>query len=56
MATAALTSAAIGTVTGRGLPLAGQAAGNWPPERELDPGQIRADTGRRQRAAKTASG
>ena len=62
MATAALTTAAIGTVTGGGLPLAGAGCrwrgrrrGNWSPERELDTGQIRADTGRRQRAAKTAS-
>jgi hypothetical protein len=43
MAIAALASAAIGTVTGGGLPLAGQKAG-----------QLAAGTGRRQRAARTA--
>ena len=43
MAIAALANAAIGTVTGGGLPLAGQKAG-----------QLAAGVGRRQRAARTA--
>ena len=55
MATAALTTAAIGTVTGAGCRWRSGRRGNWSPERELDTDQIRADTGRRQRAAKTAS-
>jgi hypothetical protein len=49
MATAALGSAAIGTVTEGGGRWQGRRRGNRSPERELDTGQIRADTGRRQR-------
>jgi hypothetical protein len=54
MATVAMTSAAIGTVAGASCRWLGRRRGSQSPGRELDMDQIRADTGRRQRAVRTA--